>query len=372
MSHISVDFKMLFTNLNEYDKLVTTLIAVIFSPYKEWGNLMSHKKILRTAIAVICMVSMLFISDCNTNVYAAGYEYVVLTHYSKSMKIGDEFYLTAVTSTGKKPKFSSSDSKVASVNTYGKVTAKKAGTATITAKIANGEASCKVTVEKTVITLSQKNISLENGYTTRLSATASTGHEVTYKSGKTSIASVDEDGVITAKKPGETVITVTADKSSAKCRVTVREPAVKLNRTEVSLYRKGNVKLSVQSTSKSIPKWKTNKKSVATVDSKGNVTAVKNGYALITVTVDGVSKTCAVTVKKPTIRFETDEVTLAAGESYQTKATVSSGNKPEYSCSNTNVATVDENGNISAKCTGKAYIYAKEDGTKERVTVIVK
>ena len=333
---------------------------------------MSHKKILRTAIAVICMVSMLFISDCNTNVYAAGYEYVVLTHYSKCMKIGDEFYLTAVTSTGKKPKFSSSDSKVASVNTYGKVTAKKAGTATITAKIANGEASCKVTVEKTVITLSQKNISLENGYTTRLSATASTGHEVTYKSGKTSIASVDEDGVITAKKPGETVITVTADKSSAKCRVTVREPAVKLNRTEVSLYRKGNVKLSVQSTSKSIPKWKTNKKSVATVDSKGNVTAVKNGYALITVTVDGVSKTCAVTVKKPTIRFETDEVTLAAGESYQTKATVSSGNKPEYSCSNTNVATVDENGNISAKCTGKAYIYAKEDGTKERVTVIVK
>ena len=333
---------------------------------------MSHKKILRTAIAVICMVSMLFISDCNTNVYAAGYEYVVLTHYSKSMKIGDEFYLTAVTSTGKKPKFSSSDSKVASVNTYGKVTAKKAGTATITAKIANGEASCKVTVEKTVITLSQKNISLENGYTTRLSATASTGHEVTYKSGKTSIASVDEDGVITAKKPGETVITVTADKSSAKCRVTVREPAVKLNRTEVSLYRKGNVKLSVQSTSKSIPKWKTNKKSVAVVDDNGTVTAVKNGCAMITVTVDGISKTCEITVKKPVIRFDEPQVSIPVGQTKQIGLTVSSGIWPEFTSSNSNVASVDERGVILAKSAGRAYIYAKEDGTRERMIVTVK
>lgn len=97
------------------------------------------------------MVSMLLFSSYSgiTTVYAAsGYEYVLLTKYTKTMKIGDEYYLTAITSTGKKPKFSSSDSTVASVNTYGKITAKKAGNATITAKIANGEASCRVTVEK--------------------------------------------------------------------------------------------------------------------------------------------------------------------------------------------------------------------------------
>ena len=64
---------------------------------------MSHKRIYRAALAVICMVSMLFITDCNTNAYASGYEYVLLTQYSKTMKIGDEFYLAAVTSTGKKP-----------------------------------------------------------------------------------------------------------------------------------------------------------------------------------------------------------------------------------------------------------------------------
>ena len=253
----------------------------------------TKKNFLKSALAVFCMVSMLLFSSYSgiTTVYAAsGYEYVLLTKYSKTMKIGDEYYLTAITSTGKKPKFSSSDSTVASVNTYGKITAKKAGNAMITANIANGEASCRVTVEKTVITLSQKSISLENGYTARLKAETSTGHPVTYKSARSSIASVDENGVITAKKPGETTITVTADKTSQTCKVTVKQPTVRLDQTSASLYRKGTLRLSVSSTSKSIPRWKTNKKSVATVDNEGRVTAVKNGTAIITVTVDGVSK----------------------------------------------------------------------------------
>lgn len=335
----------------------------------------TNKKFLKTALAVFCMVFMLLFSNYNnvTTVYAAsGYEYVLLTKYSKTMKIGDEYYLTAITSTGKKPKFSSSDSAVASVNTYGKITAKKAGNATITVKIANGEASCKVTVEKTVITLNQKTISLENGYTARLKAETSTGHPVTYKSARSSIASVDENGVITAKKPGETVITVTADKTSQTCKVTVKQPTVRLSQTSASLYRKGTLRLSVSSTSKSIPKWKTNKKSVAIVDNEGKVTAIKNGTAIITVTVDGVSKACEITVKKPKITLEKEELSIRTGENYQIKATVSSGNKPEYYSSNTNVATVNESGIITAIGKGCAYIYAKEDGTKVRMTVTVK
>jgi uncharacterized protein YjdB len=319
------------------------------------------------------MISMLVFSEGQTCVYASGgYDYVVLTQYSKTMRIGDEFYLIAITSTGKTPKFSSSDSTVASVNTYGKVTAKKAGTATITAKIANGEASCKVKVEKTIITLSQKSISLENGYSTRLTATVSTGHPATYKSNKTSVASVDESGLVTANKPGEATITVTADKTSVTCKVKVKEPTVKLSKSAVSLYRKETVRLSVSSTSKSTPKWKTNKTSVATVDSDGTVTAVKNGTAIITVTVDGVSKTCEVTVKKPTITFAKDSITLAVGARSQAKVTVSSGNRPEFSSSNVSVATVDEDGTITAKSAGKATIYAKEDGTKQSMKVTVK
>ena len=153
--------------------------------------------------------------------------------------------------------------------------------------------------------------------------------------------------------------------------MTVKQPTVRLDQTSASLYRKGTLRLSVSSTSKSIPRWKTNKKSVATVDNEGRVTAVKNGTAIITVTVDGVSKTCEVTVKKPKITVGQEQISLTAGETCQPKVTVSSGNKPEYYSSNTNVATVNETGMITA--IGKdvirmvpPLIITEEDVDKER------
>lgn len=341
----------------------------------ERGNLMSvKKKILRAAFAVFCMVSMLFIFK-NQSVRghaASSMEFVLLNTYSKNMKIGDECYLLAVTSNGKKPVFKSSDSKVASVNTYGKITAKKAGTAKITVRIKNGEASCTIRVEKTKIQLSPKCISLENGSCARLSVASSTGHPVTFQSNRRSVAVVDEYGNITAKKPGTAVITATVDKITAKCSVTVRKPKISLNKTDVFLYRKEKVQLDVKSTSKSVPVWKSSKKSVAVVDDKGTVTAVKNGTAVITVTVDGVSKSCEVTVKRPTVKFEKSEITLKAGQKKTVKVDVSSGNKPVFSSSNTCVVSVDENGEVTANDTGKAYIYASEDGVKSRMRIVVK
>lgn len=184
------------------------------------------QRISKTALAVICMISILSTSNLSTSTaYASsGYGFVLLSAYSKTMKIGDEFHLAAVTSNGKKPGFSSNNPSVASVSTYGRITAKKAGTATITAKIRNGEARCKITVKKTTIQLSAKRISLENGETARLKASASTGHPVTYKSDRSSVASVSEKGVILAKKPGTATITATADKTSVTCKVTVKYP----------------------------------------------------------------------------------------------------------------------------------------------------
>lgn len=227
-------------------------------------------------------------------------------------------------------------------------------------------------MQKTKIQLSAKEISLENGQSARLKVNSSTGHPVTFKTSKKSIAEVDENGVITAKKPGTATITATVDKISASCRVTVKKPTVSLSKRSVSLYRNRKVRLTVKSTSNSAPKWKSNKKSVATVEQNGVVTAVKNGSAVITVTVDGVSKSCEVTVKKPVVKFAESEITMARGETRKVNVTVSSGNKPVFSSSNTSIASVDEQGNISANDAGKAYIYAKEDGVKSRMQVIVK
>ena len=151
--------------------------------------------LLHTAFSVIILAVtlLLFMNQPIEADAAPNIGFVFLNAYSKTVNIGDEFYLLAVTSNGRKPTFTSSNSKIASVNTYGKITAKKAGTAKITVKIKNGEAVC-------TIQLSDKNISLENGYTARLTSKTSNGHPVTYRSDKRSIATVDEKGYITAKK----------------------------------------------------------------------------------------------------------------------------------------------------------------------------
>lgn len=297
--------------------------------------------------------------------------FVILTKYSATVDIGSEFYIAAFTSTGKPASWSSSNSKVAAVNTYGKVTAKKSGTVTITAKIKNAEASCKVHVNKTKISISKTSVSLERNEPLKLSAATSNNSVVVWKSIKKSIATVDENGNVTAIKPGETEIIASADDSTAVCKVTVKLPDIKLNKTSIKLFRGQSAQLTASVSSGIQPVWKTNRKSVAVVDETGLVTAVKHGTALISATVDGVSKICEVVVEQPVITLSSTDLKLKKGNNATLTATVSSGNPPVWSTSNSDVATVDPSGRISAVKKGTAYIYASEDGVKVKCTVHV-
>ena len=332
----------------------------------------NHKLRLTAAVLILCMVSMLFIPGNTESIYAKGIDFLILGVYEKSLDVGDEFYISAVASNGNKITFRSSNSKVASVSPYGRIIAKKPGEAKITVKAGKAQARCRIIVKKTRIDVNEKNISMDNGSTFQLKAEASTGHGLTYKSSKKRVAAVDEKGLITAKKPGEANITISVDGVSEICKIKVRETKVRLDRTKATLYRKGEITLSVSTNSKTEPKWKSNKSSVATVDNKGNVTAVKHGTATITVTIDGVKATCEILVKQSGVSFPQSELTLKQGEKICVKAKVSSGNEAVYSSSNTTVATVDEQGNIYACGKGKAYIYATEDGIKAKMTIRVK
>lgn len=329
----------------------------------------SMKKIFTSILT--CFILIFSISSVQAAKASNPFTFVMLSQYQSTMDIGDEIYLIALTSNLKKPTWKSSNSSVASVNTYGKITAKKAGTATITAKIKDAEASCRITVRKTTISLNKTKASLERGDILKLSATTSNGSPVKWKSSKKSIATINDQGVVTALKPGETTITASSDGSSTSCKVIVKSPTVKLNQSKLTLYRGQIARLTATVSSGMKPVWKTNKKSVAVVEEDGTVTAIKHGTAIITATVDGVSKRCEIIVKQPTITFNKAEFEIKKGATVPIYATVSSGNIPIWSTSNSNVAIVDETGNVTALKKGRAYIYAAEDGVKVRCTVYV-
>lgn len=142
--------------------------------------------------------------------------------------------------------------------------------------------------------------------------------------------------------------------------------------TSLTLFRGNSRQLTATVSSGLKPIWKSNKKSVATVDDNGSVTAIKHGTATITATVDGVSKACTITVGSPKITLSDTEKTLTPGETAILRATVSSGNQPCWHSNNTDIATVDNNGVVTALAPGRASIYATDDGAKARCAIIVK
>ena len=111
----------------------------------------------------------------------------------------------------------------------GKVTAHKAGAATITAKVDGKTATCTVTVSDverpaTGIVLDSGDITLAVGGTRSLNAKVTpegSTDEVTWSSSNTEVAAVDSNGKVTAVAEGTATITATAGDFSAQCTVTV-------------------------------------------------------------------------------------------------------------------------------------------------------
>lgn len=265
-----------------------------------------HRHSRHPAVYVLSGILFFFFSVCSlvlqppATVQAASSNpppFILLSHYHASIPIDGQFTLIAVCSNGAFPRFSSSKSSIASVNTYGVVTGRKSGTCTITAKVRGAEASCKVTVEKSIVTIDKTSVSIENGVSIPLTATVSTGHDVVWKSSASSIAAVDEDGIVTAKKCGNAIIRATADGVTAKCRVTVRKPTLSLSHSRITLYPDDTFSLTVRCSSNRPISFRSSSSATASVDENGQIYAHKKGTATITVKVDGVSRTCKVTVK---------------------------------------------------------------------------
>ncbi|MBR6158795.1 MAG: Ig-like domain-containing protein, partial [Lachnospiraceae bacterium] len=257
----------------------------------------------------------------------------------------------------------------------------------------------KATYKKvTEAKLDKKKVSLKDGTTLKLKATVkpanATYKVVKWSSSDESIATVSDEGIVTAHKPGKTKITArpyNKDGKKATCTVTVVAVPVKgitLNKSKVYVGRGGTVTLKAvikpENASNKKIKWRSKYEKIATVDKNGVVTAKKEGETKITViTEDGHRKAfCKIKVTKPvkvkSVKLDRKKATINVGESIKLKATV----KPKkatiktvtWKSSNKKVATVTKKGKVKGikKGSAKITVTTKDGKKKATCTVTVK
>ncbi len=281
-------------------------------------------------------------------------------------------------------KWTSSNTKVATVDANGLVKAVGKGTAVITCQskdnpMVKDSHTVKVYVYPTGVKLNVTSTSVYEGRTKQLTATVSpsdvSNKNVKWTSSDTKIATVNDKGLVKAKKPGTVYITCTTVRGgfTAKCKVKVLDfvnvSSVKLNKTSLTVNdgKTYSFTATVSPSNASVKslKWKSSDSSIVYVNSKGVIEAMKPGKATITcTTVDG-GKTakCVVTVKKvvPTkVTLNKKTVNIGYNKTYQLKATVSPSNATDKSLkwksSDSSIVYVNSKGVVQGMKPGKSAV----------------
>ena len=282
---------------------------------------------------------------------------------------------------------------VASVNPKGLVTGKTVGNSMIMATSQNGySAECLVVCQAKITGIKINPVTANMTVGQKITLTATTSPEivtekVTWKSRNEDVAKVDNNGNVTgigkgvveiiAQNPGGTI--------QAVCTVTV-----KINPTGIRLNYS---KLVLDKNSSNIPKleatilpdttyvndsivWDSSNKNVVTVEN-GKLTLIGNGEAKITVsTENGLTATCDVTVQTSIISIAVSSTSkkMEVNQTAQLTATVTptdATEKVQWISSNTDVATVNDTGLVTAKASGTVTIKVKNANGTKSVTCVV-
>ena len=252
-----------------------------------------------------------------------------------------------------------------------------------------------VVYKVTEVKLDKDSLSLEVGGTATLTATImpdnTTDQNVTWSSDTSGIVTIapstdTKTATITATGTGTTTIKATVGGKSAECTVTVNAAAtvqvesVSLDKTNLELTEGETAQLNATvlpetATNRNVT-WSSNAPGVATVDSSGKVTAVAPGTATITVTTadGGKTATCVVTVTAATVpvtgvTLNKTSTSLYVGDTETLTPTITPDNATNkdvtWTSSDSTVATVDQNGLVTALARGTAVITATTaDGGK--------
>lgn len=298
-------------------------------------------------------------------------------------------YTPADTTDDKTVAWSSSDSTVASVDNNGIVTAVKPGSAVITAKVGNYQATCAVTVdaplkeivpEKSAINMVKKQTA--NIAYSLVPADTTDSKDVTFTSSDETVATVNSDGKVTAKKAGQATVTITGA-NGIKATVTVNVSEIPVNEVVLSAQDEiieAGAKKTITATlkpenntdDKQDVTWTTSDEKIAKVvvdkdDShKATIEGVAAGSAVITATAaNGTKAECTVKVPKHITSVTLPEtVELTRGTSTTLNVTIAPTDTDDdttvtWKSSDSDVVKVDEKtGMVYAVKAGKADVTA--------------
>lgn len=211
--------------------------------------------------------------------------------------------------------YSSSDPTIVMVDENGNIAAISAGTAEVALSSKDG----KITASKTIeVVVTPTGITTTDALTltageaatleTAVAPDDATHVSISYTSSDDAIATVSASGEVTAVAAGDATITAAIDGTalSAVCEITVLPAieSVELNYTTLSLRPEGTAQLTYtvapeEALADNVT-YTSSDEAVTTVDAEGNVTAVADGTATITVDVNGVTAECEVTVSTKT------------------------------------------------------------------------
>lgn len=233
-----------------------------------------------------------------------------------------------------------------------------------------------VVIPATGITLNKTTADIINGRTEQLTATLEpegSNSVITWKSSDESVASVDGNGLVTAKKTGKATITATAEGKSASCMVNVIIPlnGISIEGDKTTIKKGQTAQLNViydpeNTTENKKVTWSSSNESFATVDANGLVTAKSDGDVVITARVG--TKTATYTIKVQEIKLTSISIksttTIHRGENEKLEVTYNPADttddtRIQWTSSDETVAKVDASGKVEAVAVGGAKITAK-------------
>ncbi|MDL2241920.1 Ig-like domain-containing protein, partial [Bacteroidales bacterium OttesenSCG-928-L03] len=233
------------------------------------------------------------------------------------------------------------------------------------------------------ISIDQTDITIGKNKTRQLKATVTPNDAqfktISWSSNNPSVATVDENGVVTGITTGGATITATSDNGSIKanCAVRVIIPVTGIALDKQTITRPRNYSeqlvatLSPQDASNKKVTWTSSNKTVATVDQSGRYQTISSGETVITATSEdgGFTAKCTINVTIPIhgLYLSKSSMGLKVGGEEQLSVSFypsdATNKKVTWASENKNIATVSSDGLVTAVAAGKTIVtVTSEDG----------